>query len=479
MYRFTEYHRHIGLVLGGGVLLFTIILPPPLADLSRSAWLALGMALLMAIWWTSDALPIAVTALVPIALAPLLSLSSVKAVAEAYGHPLIFLFLGGFMLSLAMEKCELHRRIALRTLLLAGAQPKRQILAVMAVTAFLSMWMSNTATAVMMLPIGMSIIEMQKSNRTASDPSFAVALLLAIAYSASIGGMATLIGTPPNALLAAYLDKTYNIQIGFAQWLLLGFPTSLLLLAFCWYWITRKGFRPLSSTATDTKELFQTQLQGMGAMSSAERRVGGLFLLTASAWIFRPILSEWTGLAFSDAGIAICATIILFIIPANNSTRETLMTWESTRRLPWGVLLLFGGGLSLAAIIEQSGLAAYIAHSVSAHATLSLSVAIILVTITIVFLTEITSNTATAAGFLPLMGPIALSLGDSPLSLAVPVALAASCAFMMPVATPPNSVVFASGELEIRQMMQAGFILNMFSIALISSVSIGLLDWIF
>lgn len=386
------------------------------------------------------------------------------------------------MLSLAMEKCFLHRRIALNTLLAVGNKPSMQIAGIMGITAFLSMWMSNTATAVMMLPIGLSIIELVKSQspeNCGKSSSFSIALLLSIAYSASIGGVATLIGTPPNALLAAYLSENHNIHIGFAHWMMIGLPISVVMLVFCWLWLTRWGFKLPETGAQGTKALLLENLQSMGKMHPSEVKVATIFSLTALAWITRPLLTKITGLGITDTGIVIFAALFLFSIPADAAKKDFLLNWEDTKRLPWGVLLLFGGGLSLAGMINSTGLASFVAEQVSENASMPLFLLIFLVTGIIVFLTEMTSNTATTAGFLPLLGPIAVSVSDNPLMLTVPAALAASCAFMMPVATPPNSVVFASGEIRIRQMMKAGFVLNIFSVFFIGTASFWAVDLVF
>ncbi len=490
----TEYFLStpfIGLALGILTATLCFVTPSPFEGLNNNAWHIIGIALLMAIWWISEAVPIPVTALVPIILAPVLSISTIKSVTTSYAHPLIFLFLGGFMLSLAMEKCKLHHRIALTTLLAVGNKPSRQIAGIMGITAFLSMWMSNTATAVMMLPIGLSIIELVKSQKANSagnntsnsndntDNSFAIALLLSIAYSASIGGVATLIGTPPNALLAAYLSETYDIQIGFAHWMLIGLPISSVMLFFCWLWLTHWHFKLPTEGVQGTKKLLLEQLFTMGNMNPAEIKVAIIFGLTALAWITRPLLAKVTGLDITDTGIVMFSVIFLFSIPVDISKKDFLLNWDDTKRLPWGVLLLFGGGLSLASMINSSGLASFIAEQVTENSNLPLYVLVFAVTGVIVLLTETTSNTATAAGFLPLLGPISLSVSDNPLMLTIPAILAASCAFMMPMATPPNSVVFASGEIRVRQMVKTGFVLDIFSICFISAIGIWAVKTVF
>lgn len=452
----------IGCLVGVLALVVTLVVPSPLADLEPAGWRTLGLMVMMGSWWLSECIPLAATAFLPLVLAPLLGLASIRTISSAYAHPLIFLFLGGFMLSLAMERSQLHRRIARRAMLLAGNHPRGQVAGIMIVTAFLSMWMSNTATAVMMVPIVTSIVQLLRERETA--PGLPTALFLGVAYGASIGGVATLIGTPPNALLAAYLLETYEITIGFSQWMLFGVPFAVLLLAITWYWLTRK--LPKAGTTTDPGEsdlrtLFRQQLKTMGPPAAAEKRVAIIFALAAAAWILRVPLARWTGLPLSDTSIAMAATLALFLIPSGRERGDRLLDWPATKTLPWGVLMLFGGGLALAQLIRDTGLAEAIGHLVGQAGALGPATVLAVVILAIVFLTEVTSNTATAAGFLPLLGPVAVALGMPPAMLVVPAAVAASCAFMMPVATPPNAIVYGSGEIQLPQMVRAGLFLNL------------------
>lgn len=466
-----------------GPLSFVVLssIDVPFAGMSQHAWLIAGLTFWMAIWWISEAVPIPVTSLLPIMLIPLLGLDSLAAVTAPYAHPLIFLFLGGFLLSIAMERWELHRRIALHVMLIVGSKPAQQIAGLMAVTAFLSMWMSNTATSVMMLPIALSIIALQESHQNDGnhDNSIAKPMMLAIAYSASIGGVATLIGTPPNALLAAYLHSNYGIQVGFAQWMLLGVPVAITMLILCWFWLTRCAFNLNQITLSDTRSLFQQELQELGRITPAEKRVLAIFLFAAISWISRSFVQNLTGWPLDDTIIALIAASLLFIVPVNWRSGQRILQWDDTKKLPWGILLLFGGGLALAGQIQASGLADFIALQVGGLDGLSIVLLVILVTSIIIFLTEVTSNTATAAGFLPLLGPVALALDTSVAMLVVPAALAASCAFMMPVATPPNAIVFASGKLKIIDMVKAGFALNLMAVVVISLISYLLVEKIF
>jgi len=446
---------------------------------------------LMAVWWLSEAVPIPATALLPLALFPLLTGGeiTIRAAASSYGHDLIFLFIGGFMLALTMERWQLHRRLALRTILLVGTRPRRMILGFMIASAGLSMWISNTATVVMMLPIALSVIELvRQALRGAEDPAlpedgkpfpFAICLLLGTAYGASIGGLATLIGTPPNALLAAFVSENYDRQITMQSWLPIGLSATVLFLPLCWWLLTRLVFPVRLPPIPGGRTLIREQLSNLGKMSAAEIRVSVIFLATALAWISRGWLTRmeiggstpFSGL--SDAGIAMLAAVLLFAVPAGQGG-ERLLTWTQAVKLPWGILLLFGGGLSLAAAIRSTGVDQFIGGSVAGLEGAPTPVLVTASAALVILLTEMTSNTATTATFLPIFGAAAEGLGLDPLLLLVPVTLAASCAFMMPVATPPNAIVFGSGEITIPQMCKAGIWLNLIGLVIVVGVVYGI-----
>ncbi|MDX1464518.1 MAG: SLC13 family permease [Halomonas sp.] len=450
----------IGLWLGPLWVLLTLLLPAP-TGMSEPAWACVGLALLMATWWSTEAIPIPATSLLPLALVPALGIGEMQETAASYANPIIYLFLGGFLLGIAMQRWALHRRIALHVLRVVGHQPRRQIGGFMLATGFLSMWVSNTATAIMMLPIGMSVISLLDDADPAELNRYATALLLAIAYSASIGGVATLIGTPPNALLAGYLAEDRGIDLGFAQWMMIGLPISTAMMGSAWWWLTRRGFD--LQMGDDSAGMVREELATLGPIGAPERRVGGIFVLAAVTWMLRPLLND-AGLDWlSDTGIAIIAGIALFLVPAGRGDGTRLMDWDAAVELPWGILLLFGGGLALAGALSRSGLAEWIAQQLGIFGAFPLLAMIGVVVLVIIFLTEVTSNTATAAAFLPLLGALALSLDISPLLITVPAAIAASCAFMMPVATPPNAIVFATGRMKIQSMIHAGFMLNLIS----------------
>jgi len=457
----------IGLILGLFLFLICIVIEPP-GGMSETAWSAAGLALLMAVWWATEAIPIPATSLLPILLIPVLGIGTVGSATSPYANSVIFLFLGGFVIGLAMQRWNLHRRIALNILLAMGSKPRKQIAGIMIATGFLSMWVSNTATAIMMLPIGLSVADMLTAESSSEEENsrLVTAMLLAIAYAASIGGIATLIGTPPNAFLAGFLSKSYGVEIGFGQWMLLGVPVAMIMMVFTWWWLTRKGFNVKGS---DSSSAIRHALAELGPMSRGEKLVALIFVLAALAWIFRPILANHIP-GLNDTSIAIAAALLLFAIPVDVRNRTFLMDWESAGKLPWGVLLLFGGGLSLSGVIGTSGLAQWIAENMDWVATLPGLLMVIVVVVVILGLTELTSNTATAATFLPLLGALAIAQGIPPEMLAIPAAIAASCAFMMPVATPPNAIVFGTGHMKIQSMIRAGFILNIASVVVVTGL---------
>ena len=463
----------IGLILGPIWVIVTQVMPAP-AGMEPAAWHCVGLALLLATWWATEAIPIPATSLLPIPLAPALGIADLKGTAASYANPTIFLFLGGFLLGIAMQRWNLHRRIALRILNVVGQKPKQQIAGFMLATGFISMWVSNTATAIMMLPIGMSVVSLFANADSGEVKRYATALLLAIAFSASIGGIATLIGTPPNAILAGYLSSEQNIELGFAQWMVVGLPVSIAMMIVAWWWLTRGGFKLRLDDGSGN--VIGDELAKLGKLSPAEARVGIVFLLAALAWVTRPLLNDWGVEWLSDTSIALLAGVALFLIPSGNERYRPLLLWEDAKDLPWGILLLFGGGLALASTISGSGLADWIANQLNVFGTLPLILLIGAIVLVIIFLTELTSNTATAAAFLPLLGALAMSLGVDPLLITVPAAIAASCAFMMPVATPPNAIVFATGHMNIQSMIRAGFFLNLTGTILVTLICLGLIE---
>lgn len=462
-------------LLAAGCL--ALVLPTP-EGIAPAAWRAAVIGVVMALLWMTEALPLAATALIPIAAFPLGGVASIDDVARAYANPLIFLFLGGFMLAAAMKRWHLHNRLAVLALRLAGPRLDLQVLAVMVATAFLSLWISNTATAMVMMPIGLSMLAAVEGRNDKTDTvgspewsNFGPAIMLGIAFSATIGGIGSLIGTPPNALFAAYVEKTYGVSIGFGQWMMLGLPVVLVLLPLTWLLLTRIVLALPSGARAPDRE----REEPLPPLTRDQRIVAAVLVTTAFAWILRPLAESWLGITgSSDAGIAIAGALALFVLPAKQSGSGALLAWDDVKALRWDVLILFGGGLALADAIHVSGLADTIGAAASRLGHLPLIVLVLVMMVVIVFLGELASNTAMAALFLPIAGAAAVGLGVPPLSLVLPVALAASLGFMLPVATPPNAIVYGSGAVTSQQMMRAGALLDLISIAIVFVIAVTL-----
>jgi len=465
--------QKVGLGLGPLVFLAMAAVTDIQSIMATDAWLVAGVAIWMAVWWSTEAIPVPATAFLPLVLFPMIEVAPIRAVAQSYSHPTIYLFLGAFILALSVEKWGLHRRIALWVLSRTGTDARALILGFMVAGALLSMWMTNTSTTMMLLPIAVSVsalvIEKAVTASETQKRQFQVALLLALAYSTTIGGMSTLIGTPPNAFLAGFMEETYGIQIAFLDWFLIGLPLAIVLLPTGWFVLTRIAFQvdiPSSSAGASAILAMKDQL---GQMSPSEQRVGLIFLSVIFLWMTRSWLSDLPMLSgLSDAGIVMAAALLLFVIPAGERNEGALMQWEDLTRLPWGVLVLFGGGLALAAQVSNSGLAVWLGESLTPLTSMGMLVLVIAAAGLVVFLTELTSNLATTATLLPVIAAMAASSGIDPLVLCVPVTLAASCAFMLPVATPPNAIVFSSGILTIPQMIRAGFIMNVIAMLVLT-----------
>ncbi|MDQ8181021.1 SLC13 family permease [Pelagicoccus sp. SDUM812005] len=468
-----------GWVVGPGLLLVTLLFDPP-AGLSVEGWRTAGAAALMATWWISESVPIPVTALLPLALFPLLGLGKIKEVAAPYANPLVFLFLGGFLIALAMQRWNLHRRVAVGLIGALGTRPNRIVAGFLLSGALLSMWVSNTATALMMLPIATSVVALasESSGRSGPGKHFGPALMLAVAYGATTGGMATLIGTPPNALLAGYLNRVYGYEIGFGQWMMVGLPVTLLALPVVYLTLTRIVFKLGRQPLQGMEQLLMEEKGRLGRFSKGERWVATVFAATALCWIFRPLLADFVPM-ISDTTIAIAGAVILFMIPVNLGRGQFVMDWGSTKGLPWDVLLLFGGGLSLAGMIQAHGLSSYLGTLCEGLGGWPVFLVLGVICFGILMLTELTSNTATAATFLPIVGAVAVSLGQNPLLFLIPTALAANCSYMMPVGTPPNAIVFGSGVLQLPQMAKAGLLLNVLLVPVVLLLVWLLGSWVF
>ena len=468
--------KKIGFALGP--LLFTLILlffHPE--GLSKAANAVLATTLWVAVWWTLEVVPIAVTALLPIILFPISGAMKLGETTASFGHKYVFLYIGGFVLAIAIEKWSLHKRIALNIINIIGTSVSRIILGFMIATAFLSMWISNTATTVMMLPIGLAIISQLKDNPdTIEDENeiFGKALMLAIAYSASIGGVATLIGTPPNLVLAGILEDQYNIELTFSKWMVFGLPISLILLTICWNYLTKVAFKFKQKEFPGGKAEIKRQVKLLGKISYEEKTVLTVFIVTAFLWITRSFLLKPLIPAIDDTIIALISAFALFLLPTKNH-KERIINWENAVKLPWGILLLFGGGLALAEGFKTSGLAEWIGSQITLIEHFPLIILLLVIVFAVNFLTEVTSNLATTAMLLPVIVPVALALNVHPYTLMVGITVAASCAFMLPVATPPNAVVFGSGYLKIPDMMKTGIWMNLISIILVTLATYYLL----
>lgn len=464
--------RRLGLFLGPSLFLLILVAfhPPGLEPAPRAV---LAVTCWVATWWITEAIPIAATALLPLVLFPLTGALPLKATTVAYANPMIFLFLGGFLLAVAIEKWNLHRRIALSIITWVGSDWSRIILGFMLATGFLSMWISNTATAVMMMPIGVAVArQLEKQGAVGgSGGQLGPALMLGIAYGCSIGGMATIIGTPTNIIFTGVVAELYGREIGFAEWLRFGLPIASLLLLLAWWYLVKIAFvLPKGKNAGAASGEIRRQLAALGRMSYEETLVLGVFVLVALAWISRSyFLQAWIP-GINDTVIAIAGALLLFLIPAKNRPGDHLLDWTSAENIPWGILLLFGGGLALAAGFKNTGLASWIGHQLSLLDRVPFFLLLLLLTAAVNFLTEITSNVATASMLLPILAALALSIGVHPYGLMVATTLAASCAFMLPVATPPNAVVFGSGYLTIPTMMRVGLRMNLCSILLLAAL---------
>ncbi len=464
--------RTAGLILGPilFVILFFFVHPEGLTPEGRAV---LASTVWIAVWWITEAVPIAVTSLLPLVLFPLTGSLGLNETSVAYGDKFVFLYVGGFIIAIAIERWRLHRRIALAIISVIGTNAPRMILGFMVATGFISMWISNTATAVMMLPIAMAIVAQFKDHPETPENEtalFGKALMLAVAYSASIGGMATLIGTPPNLVLAGVIRETYGVEITFARWITLGLPISIILLVLCWAYLTRVVF-PLRQTAIPGgRAEIRAQLRALGPLTFEEKMVLLVFAGTALAWITRSFLLVKFMPALDDTIIGIAGAIVLFLLPASRAQGGKILDWETAVKLPWGILLLFGGGLAIANGFQATGLALWIGQQMTLLEGVSLLVLLIVVVASVNFLTEITSNLATTAMMLPVLAAMALSLDVHPYILMIGATLAASCAFMLPVATPPNAVVFGSGYVGMADMIRAGFGLNLISIVIVTLI---------
>lgn len=465
--------RLVGLILGPILFLLTLLFFHP-EGLSKEGVAVLASTLWIATWWVTEAIPIPATSLLPIILFPLTEAVQTKVVTGAYADNNIFLFMGGFILALALEKWNLHKRIALAIISVVGTSPNALIGGFMIATAFLSMWVSNTATAMMMLPIATAVIfKMNESLKEINDPAvsakFSKSLLLGVGYSASIGGLATLIGTPPNLIFATYAKEIFGVEISFAKWMLFGLPLSIIILIVCWIYLTKIAFRVNVKSLPGGIEVIRAEKKSLGKTSFEEKIVFTVFVATAVLWVSRSFIfgeGKLINLGLDDTIIAMLAAIVLFVIPARNG--KGLMGWEDAVKLPWGILLLFGGGLAIAKGFTETGLATWLGTQLEVLKGAPIILVILAVATLVIFLTEFTSNTATATMMFPIMGALAVAIDVHPYTLCIAAGIAASCAFMFPVATPPNAVVFSTGQIKMMDMAKAGVWLNIMCIIIVT-----------
>lgn len=460
--------KKIGLLLGP--ILFFIIVNLPFFLISEKGDAVIAVALWMVIWWITETVNIAVTALLPLILFPLLKVMEIDAVGANYGSPIIFLFFGGFILALALEKVNLHKRIALNIVKFTGTTPNKVVLGFMIATGFMSMWISNTAATVVMLPIAISVIKLlidDKDGFTKGDKNFALSIMLGIAFAANAGGIATVIGTPPNSVLIGLLENQYNIQISFLTWMSFGLPFSIIMIVAVYFVLVKLMFPSKGILFSASANLISDEVEKLGKISKEEKRVLLIFGITVFLWVTRTIINSiFTDLKLSDTIISLIGAVSLFAIPMNFHKGNFILKWKDTEKLAWGILVLFGGGLALANAMESSGLVALVTDVIAAG-NLNVLVTVSLLIILMLFMTELMSNVALVAVMAPVVAGIAIGLNIPILNLLIPVTIASSCAFMLPMATPPNAIVFASGYVKVNQMVKAGIILNLIAVGLL------------
>ena len=454
-----------------GPLLFLLFLFLNPLNLDTKACRVLAVAVLMIFWWITESLPMPVVALLPLILFPLLDIATISKTAAPYANEVIFLFMGGFLIGLAIEKCHLHKRIALTIVKWTGTSGDRIILGFILSTGFISMWLSNTATTMMMFPIAVSIISVVKNTKidAIKTANFSLAILLSIAYASNFGGMATIIGTPPNAVYATFINKTYDYEISFASWMMLCLPIVILLLLGL-YVVLVKWMHPNNiRSSSQMEEIIRDELQGLGPMTVSEKRVMAIFFGTAFLWITRGLINNITGLSIDDNMIAIFGGVLMFIVPAGSKDvpEEKLLEWKDTRNMSWGILLLFGGGITLAGALQDAGLIEMLGKAIAQFSGTNVLLIVVMITVVSIFLSEVISNIGQVIVLAPVVTGIAEVLEINPFLLGMPMTLAASAAAMLPMGTPPNAIVFASGHISLKDMMRVGFVMNIVSIVLI------------
>ncbi|MFP2996446.1 DASS family sodium-coupled anion symporter [Spongiivirga sp. MCCC 1A20706] len=460
--------KQIGL-FAGPILFFVLLAMPEMV--SPMADKVLAVATWMVTWWITEAVSISVTALLPLVLFPLNGVMDIGEVSQNYGHRIVFLFFGGFIMALALEKVNLHKRIALHIIRITGTSPNRIILGFMIATAVLSMWISNTASTLVMLPIALSVISLlinDEDGFTANDKNFALSIMLGIAFSANAGGIATIIGTPPNAVLVGFLEKEYQIDISFLNWLVIGLPFSILMIISTYFVLVKIVFPNRLGKFEASSAVINSEIQKLGKISSQEKKVIAVFVFAIFMWIFKGVLNtQFEFININDTEIAMIAAIALFVIPQKLRKGEFVLQWNDTAKMAWGILILFGGGLALASGLKESGIVDAIANGIASNVSWGISLIVITLIIVVLFTTELFSNVALINIAAPVVAGIAIGLDVPMLHVLIPITIASSCAFMLPMATPPNAIVFASGHVKVSQMVKAGFILNCIGVALL------------
>ncbi|GAA4963516.1 DASS family sodium-coupled anion symporter [Algibacter aquimarinus] len=460
--------KKIGLFLGP--LLFIILQIFSIEIISKEADTVIATALWMVLWWITEAVSISVTALLPLLLFPLFKVMPIADVGANYGSPIVFLFFGGFVLALALEKVNLHKRIALNIIKKTGTTPNKVILGFMIATAFMSMWISNTASTVVMLPIAISVIKLlidDEDGFSKKDQNFALSVMLGIAFSANAGGIATVIGTPPNSVLIGLLENEYSIEVSFFKWMLMGVPFSIILITIIYFVLVKWMFPNRGLVFNTSKNVINDELEKLGKMSGKEKQVLITFSVIVFLWVFRSLINSIIpSLGLTDTMISILGALALFTIPFNIKTGDFILKWNDTEKLAWGILILFGGGLALAKGMSSTGIVDLVATGIS-NSNISILIMATLLIILMLFMTELMSNVALTAVLVPVVAGIAIGLEVPILHLLIPVTIASSCAFMLPMATPPNAIVFASGYVKVSQMAKVGIVINLIAVALL------------
>ena len=467
-----------GGMIGGIFLAVAVYLITPV-DLGHEIRVTAAIAVLMGAWWITEAAPLAGTAMLPLILFPAFGAAELSDVATSYASSTILLFLGGFLLALALQRWNLHKRIAIHIVLRVGVKPTRLIAGFMIATALLSMWVSNTATAMMMIPMGMSLVRMLEGEGVLPEKSkFGTGLVVSIAYGASIGGFGTLIGSPVNVVVAGYIRETLNYPLTFLQWMMVGVPVVIAFTAIGYFLIAHVLWKPEIDEIPDGRKMFEDQLASLGTMSAGERVVTAVFVLTAGSWILVPMIAP-EGFWLTDTAIALIAGVAVMVLPAKPRQGVMVMSWKDTHEMPWDVLMLIGGGLALSAQITSSGLAAAMGDALTVLGGVPQWLMLLVVAALLLCLTELTSSTATVAAFVPVVGGLALALGQDPVPLVIAAALTCTCSFMLPVGTPPNALAFSTGAVTMNQLMRTGVWMNLCSLVLVMVISLTLVPIVF